>query len=150
MRSGNGKQLKRKQTARNEQLTQDINAGPEVVAAARGVQVTATKWEAPLPPPDAVKSYEQTLPGSAKTIFAIFEKENAHRQEVEIREQEMRRETSESAHKSYARGQNYGVFISSLCVVAALASVYLGAHWLVSVTLVGVPMVSTVKSFLRR
>jgi uncharacterized membrane protein len=37
----------------------------------------------PLPPPDALAGYEQVLPGAAKQIFAMAERQANHRQDLE-------------------------------------------------------------------
>ncbi len=40
-------------------------------------------YEGPLPPPNALEAYNAVVPGGAERIFAIFEKQFAHRLELE-------------------------------------------------------------------
>jgi uncharacterized membrane protein len=48
------------------------------------------------------------------------------------------------------RGHLLGAGISALSLLSALWSVYLGAHWSVSVALVGVPIMSAVRAIILR
>ena len=97
------------------------------------------------------------MPGSAQIIFNAFEKQNTHRLEIETSEhrqeakiQEHDAKMNEMTHLSFVSGQKYGLIVSCVCIAAALASVYLGAHSSVAIAFVGVPMATIVKSFLKK
>ena len=155
MQSQDGKQIeaKRSNSAVGEsgvgaeaQISKESTADS---ARTHSIQVTA-QWSAPLPPPEALARYNEIHPGSAKIIFALFEKETLHRQSIDLSEQSRKERADNMLQGSFTRGQNYGLALSLVCVAAALGSVALGAPWVVSVALVGIPMVSAVKSFLHR
>lgn len=47
------------------------------------VQVTASLWQAPLPPPRILSEYEDIVPGAAKEIISAFVSEAENRQTIE-------------------------------------------------------------------
>ena len=155
MQSQDGKQIKAKPS--NSAVGESgVGAEAQISKATsadasrtHNIQVTA-QWSAPLPPPEALARYDEIHPGSAKTIFALFEKETLHRQSIDLSEQSRKEQADNILQGAFTRGQNYGLVLSLVCVAAALGSVVLGAPWIVSVALVGIPMVSAVKSFLHR
>jgi len=46
-------------------------------------KLSAARYRGPLPPPDILRGYEQLVPGSAKRIFDIFERQADHRMSLE-------------------------------------------------------------------
>ena len=99
----------------------------------------SSQWTGPLPPPDALDRFNQVVPNGAERIFKMAETEQAHRI---AQETEMLRVTVAEAR----RGQYLGATISLLAVGGALVSVLIGAHWAVSVALVGVPLMGLAKA----
>ena len=159
MQSDSGKQIRRRKARPSEDKTQVLVSDNKELTTETGRQIErrAAAWSGPLPPPEALDRYEKILPGSAKIIFAAFEKQNAHRLEIETSEhrqeakmQDHDAKMNELAHLSFVGGQKYGLIISCVCIAAALASVYLGAHSSVAIAFVGVPMATIVKSFLKK
>ena len=47
--------------------------------------IKVQKWQlrGPLPPPETLDGYEKTLPGAADRVFAMAEKEQSHRHDME-------------------------------------------------------------------
>jgi len=50
-----------------------------------GSITVSSTFSGPLPPPDALKNYEEILPGTAKRIVKMVERQAKHRQEIESR-----------------------------------------------------------------
>jgi len=48
------------------------------------------------------------------------------------------------------QGHRYGAAISIIAIIATIVSVAIGAHWSVSVALVGVPLMSAVRALILR
>lgn len=104
-------------------------------------QVVATQWQGPLPSPDALASFDKIVTNGAERIFQMVEEEQRHRQAYE------------NAHlKATAgdtmRGHYIGLGISLAAIGASTYVASLGAHWSVSVALVGVPMLGIVRAIL--
>lgn len=93
----------------------------------------SSEWAGPLPPPEALARFDQVIPHGAERIFKMAEAEQAHRIASE-------KEALEATVAEAKRGQLLGASISLVAVAGALLSVWLGAHWAVSVALVGVPL----------
>lgn len=87
----------------------------------------STQWSGPLPPPADIEAFDRIVDNGPERVFAIME--NAE-QAASIREA--------------SRGQYLGTAISIVAIVGAILAVFLGAHWAVSVALVGVPLASVV------
>lgn len=101
-----------------------------------GKTITAasvSQWAGPLPPPEALDRFNQVVPNGAERIFKMAEAEQAHRIAQET-------DALQARVGEAKRGQILGATISIFAVVGALSSVWLGAHWAVSVALVGVPL----------
>jgi len=61
-------------------------------------------WQGPLPPPSALKGYEEVLPGAANRIIKMAERQVAHRQKLE-------KEQLEKVYQVQSRGQHYALII---------------------------------------
>lgn len=46
-------------------------------------QIVATQFSGPLPPPEVLERYDKIVPGSARRLLAMAEKQAEHRQSVE-------------------------------------------------------------------
>jgi uncharacterized membrane protein len=96
----------------------------------------------PLPAPADLEHYERVYPGAAERIFAMAEREQAHRQE---RERHVDAVNSASAK----RGQWLGAVIVLLAMSGAVAIGLLHGPWQIAAALVGVPLLSVVRDFTR-
>jgi uncharacterized membrane protein len=110
------------------------NSGNRITAAS-----VSTQWTGPLPPPEALDRFNQVIPNGAERIFKMAEAEQAHRIAHET-------DTLRATVAEAKRGQILGASISLLAVASALVSVWLGAHWAVTVALVGVPLMGLAKA----
>ena len=100
------------------------------------------EWSGPLPPPAALERFNQIIPNGADRIVAMAEKEQAHR--VEYEKIGLQASIGESR-----RGQFLGAAVSIAAVVGAVYAAHIGAHWGVSVALVGVPVLGIVRAIVR-
>ena len=91
-------------------------------------------WEGPLPNPEALERFDQVLPNGAERIFKMAEVEHAHR--IAYETEALRVSVAEAKRGRYLRG----AAIWLLAVAGAVGSVLIGAHWALSVALVGVPL----------
>lgn len=46
------------------------------------IQLTASLWQAPVPPPEILRQYDDVVPGSAKQIMQAFQDEGDHRRRM--------------------------------------------------------------------
>lgn len=100
------------------------------------------QWSGPLPPPAALDQFNQIVPGGAERIIAMVEREQAHRIEMEsIGLNALVRDTR--------RGMWIGGTIAVLAIAGAVLSAYLGAYFLVSVAIVGLPIAVIVQAMLK-
>ncbi|MGH8558923.1 MAG: DUF2335 domain-containing protein [Methylococcales bacterium] len=88
--------------------------------------VVAAQWQGPLPPPSALKAFDDVVEHGAERIFHMAEQEQAHRHAIE-------NITMESDVKSQSRGQYFGFIISIISILGAAITGWLGVHWSVSV-----------------
>lgn len=97
-------------------------------------------YSGPLPPPETLKAYNDTIPGIGERIIIAFEKQRDHRIELETH---MLNKNFETAR----RGQYMGFFISIVgLTVSGVIAVYSSA---LAASLIGVAsLTSLVKLFL--
>ena len=108
-------------------------------ATTRTIVAETAEWSGPLPPPARLHEFEVIVPGSAERILVMAEKQLDHRTRAES--------TSLSANiLATKRGQYLGAAVSALTIGSAALAVYLGAHPIVPVALVGVPLVAAIKA----
>lgn len=105
---------------------------PQVVSVSR-------QRSGPLPPPDALARFNEIVPNGAERIFKMTEAEQAHRIAYE-------NTGLVAAIAEAKRGQLLGAGISIFSLVSAIISIYWGAHWTVTVLLVGVPIMGLAKA----
>ena len=65
-------------------------------------------FQGPLPPPNVLRGYEEVVPGGAERLFAMVERQAAHRQGIE------------------ARGQLFGFSLAASSIVGAFLAVAAG------------------------
>lgn len=115
---------------------------PQAATAPQPKPQVSVEWSGPLPPPAALKHFDQIIPGGADRILRMVEQEQLHRLAIE--------QTSTEANiQSHRRGQLLGAGIGLLAIVAAVANSYLGGPWQVSVALVGVPILGVAQALIR-
>ena len=101
-------------------------------------QVTQ-QWSGPLPPPAALEQFNQIIPGSAERILAMVEKEQEHRINTD-------KSALIATIADTQRGHYLGSLISLSSILGCVYSVYIGASAIVSVALVGIPVLAMVKA----
>lgn len=104
---------------------------------------TSVQWQGPLPPPEVLDKFNSVIPDGAARIMTMAEKEQAHR--ISIESQGVAANVNEAR-----RGQLMGAVLSALCIIGTILSVYLQADWRVSMALIGVPLLSTVRAVINR
>jgi uncharacterized membrane protein len=114
-------------------------------------------WVGPLPSPESLKKFGELVPNGAERVLRMVEAEQAHRFEVDRAANETHRRTIDENVADAIREQSLirlgvwlGWTVSIGCVLAALLSVHLGAHWSVSVAFVGLPIMGVVRTFILR
>jgi uncharacterized membrane protein len=113
-------------------------------------QQVATAWQGPLPPPDALEKFNAIVENGAERVFRMAEIEQQHRIESERAALESNIQAAQAEGFIARQGHRYGAAISILAIVATIISVAIGAHWSVSVALVGVPLMSAVRALILR
>ncbi len=105
--------------------------------------VISAQWQGPIPPPDALRQFDDVIPGSAERILRMAEIEQLSRLEFDKNNQ-----VNDTAITK--RGQWLGSLIALGAIAAAVYTAYIQAHWAVSCALVGVPILSTVKAIVKK
>lgn len=105
-------------------------------------QLLHQQWSGPLPPPAALEKFNLIIPGSADRILAMAEKEQVHR--IGYEKTGLDATVAESK-----RGQFLGAAISAIAILGAVYAAYVGANWIVSIALVGVPVLGLVRAIIR-
>jgi len=134
----------KKRPAADPQAVQARTVPPEQQIA------TATAWQGPLPPPESLERFNAIVEHGAERIFHMAELEQQHRIESERRALDSNIQAAKAETDIAWRGHQYGAGISALAILATVVSVVLGAHWAVSVALVGVPLMSAVRALIVR
>jgi uncharacterized membrane protein len=110
---------------------------------AADTQVVSQQWSGPLPPPAALAQFEQLIPNGAERIMAMVEQEQAHRLITD-------REELSASIKDTRRGHFIGALIALAAIAASVYTASIGAHWSVSVALVGLPIAAIINSILKK
>lgn len=102
-------------------------------------QIVSAQWQGPLPPPEALANFDSIIPNGAERIMKMVEDEQAHRISYE------------KAHLNALagdtrRGHYIGLAISVASIAGAVYAASLGAHWSVSIALVGVPILGIIRA----
>jgi len=117
----------------------------EPTATAGPHRVVTARYEGPIPPPEALRKYEEIIPGSADRIFRYAETQAAHRQWCEKRIVAAEADTPKIT-----------VFSSTLIVLTCIVTstiVMLNGHLVAGGFLVGgalVPIVGFIMNINRR
>lgn len=89
---------------------------PEIQKIIPLIGVQFLQFQGPLPPPHTLEGYEKVLPGSAERIFAMAEKEQDHRHDMNKEQVSLDGKFLESDSKRERRGQ----YIAALLALIAL------------------------------
>ena len=119
------------------------SVGPPSSTPSNKTLLAHAAWSGPLPPPDALRGFDAIIPGSAERILRMAEIEQNHRLDME--QKGLTAEISDTR-----RGQLLGALIAIVALGAAAYSAAIGAHWAVSVALVGIPLMGVVKAIIDR
>ena len=88
-------------------------------AIAQQQTIVQHQYSGPIPPPDALKGYEDVCPGSADRILAMAEREAVHRHKYETEVLEIQKTDFEHDRRLKKRGQTCAIIIGVLGIVAA-------------------------------
>jgi uncharacterized membrane protein len=105
--------------------------------------LVSAQWSGPLPPPAVLQQFNQIIPNGAERILALVEQEQAHR--FALDNAMLKQETKDTQRRHYL-----GWSIGLTAIAASLGSVYLGAHWSVSIALVSLPIAAIIRSIMQR
>jgi len=105
--------------------------------------IAAAQWSGPLPPPAALEHFNDIIPNGADRIMTLVEKEQEHR--IQHENTALRAEITD-----FRIGMFIGAFLTVLCVVGAVLAAYLGAHPMVSIAMVSLPIMILIGKFLAR
>jgi uncharacterized membrane protein len=130
------------------------NSEPKSQAA---IQTVISSRSGPLPTPVELAAYNELLPGTAERIIAMAEREQAARHNADDQAQRAdisHRDEMLAAQKAHTRsvfvlelvGQIFGVSVALACTAGAVYTAVVGAHPVVSVALVGLPIAAIIKA----
>lgn len=104
------------------------------------LQLEASSWKGPLPPPTVLEQYNQAVPDAASRILAMAENQSVHRMYLEktVVEGDSRRATL---------GIVAGVVISLTVVGCSTFLIYQGSQW-VGGSLIGINIVGLASTFI--
>lgn len=105
-----------------------------------GSHVVTANWSGPLPPPAALAQFNEIIPNGAERIMAMVEHEQAHR--IAMEQKALRAEVWDTLG-----GKVLGALMTLAAVAGAVYTAYIGAHWAVSVAIVGVPIMALIGKF---
>lgn len=111
-----------------------------------GGTVTRHQWSGPLPPPAALASFDSIIPNGADRILRMSEQEQAHRISIEQAALQSNIASAKESQSQAKRGQYVGAAAVYLAIIAAVITVFAGAHPFVSIALVSVPILGMVKA----
>jgi uncharacterized membrane protein len=118
--------------------------------SSKGAEITAIhqeEYSGPLPHPNILQQYEDIAPGFAERIIASWEKETAHRHELEKRVVSAEIEGQQSIAREVRRGQYLAFSLSVLFLAVGGSLAYFGKEVSGSI-LGGTGFIGTITSFL--
>jgi uncharacterized membrane protein len=122
----------------------DFQSAPSM-GAATGTNgpLLAAQWEGPLPPPGALKQFDQIIPTGAERIMVMCEKEQAARIKNEAR-------ITLAEILIEGGGRLVGALLMLVCLGAAIWSVTVQADWRVAVCFISVPVMGALTKLFER
>jgi uncharacterized membrane protein len=110
-----------------------------------------------LPPPAALHQFNNIIKDGAERIVRMAEMEQQHRMGIErdtlranIEVQAANIAAQKMEYKAISRGHWIGAVVSALSILAASVTAWNGAHPIVSVAFVGIPLMSVVRAIILR
>lgn len=128
--------------AKHKNPSRPATISPKPQHQQRQGEIISQQWSGPLPPPAALDQFNHIIPGGAERILAMVEQEQAHR--ISHNSQALTAQIDDTK-----RGQVLGSLISLSAVGGCIFSVYIGAHAVVSIALVSVPVVAMVQAVVK-
>lgn len=108
-----------------------------------GPVIVSQQWSGPLPPPKVLADFDLIIPGASERILGMVEAEQKHRIAHES--------TVLQAQMGDNKRRNWlGAGIAFAAIAASVFTAYIGAHWTVSVALVGLPIAAIVSSIAKK
>lgn len=114
---------------------QEAGAKPDPQAVVSRQEVS---WSGALPPPGALREFDELIPNGAERIMRLTEQETAHR--ISYEDRALDANIAESR-----RGQWLGASISILALGCAIGAVALGSPY-VAIAFLGVPVFSIIQA----
>lgn len=124
-----------------------LRQGDDVPSESSQMKIESASWLGPLPPPGALRLFEDVVPGSAERILAMAERQADHRIQME------RRIIRGDFTQSYL-GLAAGFILSTMVILGGIYLISLGHDWagggLIGLNLVGLAGVFVYGSNTRR
>jgi uncharacterized membrane protein len=105
--------------------------------------VVSQQWSGPLPPPKALSDFDLVIPGASERILSMVESEQKHR--ISYESDVLKAQMADTKRRNWL-----GASIGFTAIAASVFTAYIGAHWLVSVALVGLPIAAIVGSIAKK
>jgi uncharacterized membrane protein len=105
--------------------------------------VVSQQWSGPLPPPKALADFDLVIPGASERILGMVEAEQQHR--ISYETTALRAQMGDNKRRNWL-----GAGIAFVAIAASVFTAYIGAHWAVSVALVGLPIAAIVGSIAKK
>jgi uncharacterized membrane protein len=124
------------------------------------VQLAATHYQGPIPPPSILEGFDRLVPGAAQRLIQLAEDESKHRRQLENKTLEaniaaQRRQLeigdyqSKAVFKSDLLAQVCGVLVTLTCIASAIWASLQG-QVTVAVILAGIPTAAVIQAFFRK
>ena len=113
--------------------------GDVVSLGSSQIKLQAASWHGPLPPPAALRSFEEVVPGSAERILAMAEKQADHRIAME-------KNIVKGDFRLRYAGLAVGTVLSLVAILGGMYLISLG-HELVGGSLIGIHVVGLAAVF---
>jgi uncharacterized membrane protein len=126
----------------NNDVELQPTAAQDKIAGQNGSLVSA-QWQGPLPPPGALKQFDQIIPNGAERIMMMCEKEQAARIANESR-------LTWSEIIIEGGGRLVGALLILACLAAAIWSVNVQADWRVTLGFISVPVMGALAKLFER
>lgn len=106
-------------------------------------QLISAQWEGPLPPPSTLSEFNSIVENGAERIVRMAEKEQDHR----IR---MDEETLDATRRDFKRGHIIGGTLAALCIAGSVYTAMIGAHFMVSIAIVSLPVTALIGRIIKK
>ena len=117
-----------------------VNPAQKPVATGEKSSQYSIEWQGPLPPPGALRQFNEIIPDGADRIMKLVEGEQGHRHKIEAR-------NSIVEAMIAIGGRVVGALLLVICVCAALWSAYMQFDWKIVLAFLGLPIVTLIGKF---